>query len=309
MSPGDHRVIAQFLDMMSVERGASENTLAAYKKDLEGWMGALASGGQSFTTAKTGDFEAVLAKWANKGLAPSTTGRKLSALKQYFLFLQTHNIREDNPVAKLRGPKQGRSLPKTLSEADVDALFAAAEAIDTLKGRRLLCQLEILYATGLRVSELVSLKVSQTGRRDGCLLVKGKGGKERIVPLTEAALDAVKAWKKERKDSLPPSLEARERAEPYLFPSSGKSGHITRERFAQSLKDLAIKAGLAPSSLSPHTLRHAFATHLLARGADLRSVQKLLGHSDISTTQIYTHVLDERMKALVFDMHPLAKNT
>ena len=168
--------------------------------------------------------------------------------------------------------------------------------------------LEILYASGLRVSELVSLKVRAVQRRDGCLMIKGKGGKERLVPLTQPAIEAITMWLARRDQSLPENMAVRERAEPFLFPSSSKSGHMTRERFAQILKELAIEAGLEPSKISPHVLRHAFATHLLANGADLRSVQTLLGHADISTTQIYTHVLDERMKALVFDMHPLAEN-
>ena len=192
--------------------------------------------------------------------------------------------------------------------ADVDRLFIAAQSRTDIKSLRRLCLLEILYASGLRVSELVSLKVRAVQRRDGCLMIKGKGGKERLVPLTQPAIEAITMWLARRDQSLPENMAVRERAEPFLFPSSSKSGHMTRERFAQILKELAIEAGLEPSKISPHVLRHAFATHLLANGADLRSVQTLLGHADISTTQIYTHVLDERMKALVFDMHPLAES-
>lgn len=290
--------------MMQAERGASENTISAYRRDLEGWQSAM--GRKNFLKAQTTDLEKALGVWARAGLAPSTAARKLSAAKQFFKFLQMDDLRKDNPAHNLRGPKQGRSLPKILSEEDVDRLFEAASKDESVKGIRRLCLLEILYAGGLRVSELVSLKARAVQRRDGCLMIKGKGGKERLVPLTPPALGAIKAWLKLRPQTLPVDLDARERANIFLFPSKSKAGHMTRERFAQILKALAIEAGLPPSKISPHVLRHAFATHLLANGADLRSVQTLLGHADISTTQIYTHVLDERLKALVFDMHPLA---
>jgi len=290
------RAIDGFLEMMSAERASAQNTLDAYRRDLDDWEANLKSAGQSLLTAGTGHLEAILAKWQTKGLAPSTAARKLSALKQFCLFLQVDHLREDNPAHTLRGPKQGRPLPKILSEGDVDDLFKTAELNKSPKGLRLICLLEILYAGGLRVSELVSLKTKAAQRRDGCLMIKGKGGRERLVPLTGAATRAIAAWIAVRGDD----------DSPYLFPSTGKLGHMTRERFAQMLKQLAIDAGLPPSKISPHVLRHAFATHLLARGADLRSVQKLLGHADISTTQIYTHVLDERMKELVQTKHPLA---
>ncbi|MBC6403866.1 MAG: site-specific tyrosine recombinase XerD [Hyphomonadaceae bacterium] len=299
------RAIHLFLDMMSAERGASGNTLAAYRRDLELWSGTLAKANSSLVSAGTGHLEAVLAGWAANSLAPSTTARRLSAVKQFYTFLQGDLIREDNPAFSLSGPKRGRSLPKVLSEDDVDRLFETVQRDGSVKGVRLLCLLEILYAGGLRVSELMNLKVSDVRRRDGCLLIKGKGGKERLVPLTESAKIAIRNWLKCRASTLPTSIRPRERAEPFLFPSSGKSGYMSRERFAQILKQIAVDAGLPPSKISPHVLRHAFATHLLANGADLRSVQKLLGHADISTTQIYTHVLEDRMKALVFDMHPL----
>ena len=227
-------------------------------------------------------------------------------MKQFCLFLQVEGLRKDNPAHSLRGPKQGRPLPKIMSEADVNALFEAAEKNTTPKGVRMLCLLEILYAAGLRVSELVTLKVSATNRRDNCLMIKGKGGRERLVPLTGAAQRAISEWLKLREDSLPKNVIAKDRAKSFLFPSSSKLGHLTRERFAQLLKELAAKAGLNPAKISPHVLRHAFATHLLSNGADLRSVQTLLGHADISTTQIYTHVLDERMRELVETKHPLA---
>lgn len=306
------RHIDAFLEMMSAERGASENTLAAYGRDLEGWDTALSGLNMSIETCGTGALEAVLAGWAKQGLAPSTAARKLSALKQFCLFLQMDGIRKDNPAHSLRGPKQGRGLPKVLSHDDIDALFAVVEADDSVKGVRLRTQLEILYAGGLRVSELVSLKLNSAARvtrpdAQPCLTIRGKGGKERLVPLTGAAVRAIGDWVKVREQALPKNAIAKDRAAPFLFPSPGKSGHMTRERFAQLLKQLARDAGLDATRISPHTLRHAFATHLLERGADLRAVQTLLGHADIATTQIYTHVLDAQLQQLVEDHHPLAK--
>lgn len=289
--------------MMSAERAASENTLTAYRRDLFDLKSRLKR--RDFIDTSTGHLEGVLGAWAQDGLAASTAARKLSAIKQFYLFLQTDGYREDNPAHMLRGPAQGRPLPKILSEDDVDRLFDVAAKDDTVKGRRLMAMLEILYAGGLRVSELVSLKKTSVMRRDNCLLIKGKGGRERLVPLTNAARSAIEAWLRCRLETLPDGSSALATAA--LFPSRGKSGHVSRERFAQLLKDLAIKAGLPPSQISPHVLRHAFATHLLANGADLRSVQTLLGHADISTTQIYTHVLDERLSALVEGHHPLNK--
>ncbi len=297
-------LIDSFLEMMSAERGASENTLAAYRRDLEAWQAAMPR--RKLEQAGTGSLESVLAKWSQKGLAPSTAARKLSAIKQFYLFLQTENIRKDNPAHALRGPKQGRPLPKIISHKDVDRLFQQLAQDTSVKGRRMRCAMEILYAGGLRVTELVSLKLAATHRGDGCLMIKGKGGRERLVPLTEAARKAITDWLSVRDETLPNSELARARAKAFLFPSGSKQGHLTRERFAQMLKDLARDAGLQPSKISPHVLRHAFATHLLEGGADLRAVQTLLGHADISTTQIYTHVLDERMRKLVEEAHPLA---
>ena len=306
------RYIDAFLEMMSAERGASENTLAAYGRDLMGWDAALAKRNMSIESCGTGALEAVLALWQKEGLAPSTAARKLSAMKQFCLFLQMDGIRKDNPAHSLRGPKQGRGLPKILSHDDIDALFKQVEKDASAKGVRLRTQLEILYAGGLRVSELVSLKLNSAARvtrqdAQACLIILGKGGKERLVPLTGAAVTAIKDWLALREKTLPKSVLARERSERFLFPSSGKSGHMTRERFAQLLKELAREAGLDATRISPHALRHAFATHLLERGADLRAVQTLLGHADIATTQIYTHVLDEQMQKLVEDHHPLSK--
>lgn len=302
------RHIETFLEMMSAERAASDNTLGAYRRDLADWNTQFTARGQSILTAGTGHIEGVLSIWAKAGLAASTTARKLSALKQFYLFAQLEGLREDNPAHLLKGPKQGRALPKVISEADVDSLFGALQTqgeadIKTVRMRALM---EILYAGGLRVSELVSLKASAAARRDECLMIKGKGGRERLVPLTGAAQRAIAEWLPLREQTVP---KDHPKAGQYLFPSHGKAGHLSRERFAQMLKALAIKAGLPPSQISPHVLRHAFATHLLANGADLRSVQTLLGHADISTTQIYTHVLDERLRALVQESHPLAKES
>ena len=302
------QLIDLFLEMMSAERGASVHTINAYRRDLELSHDYLKGFGQSLETAGTGHLEALLAAWANEGLAASTSARKLSSLKQFYRYLQIENIRTDSPAQYITGPKQGRSLPKTMSEADVDRLFTAASAGQGIRDQRLLCQLEILYAGGLRVSELVTLPLAATNRNDKVLYIRGKGDKERLVPLTDKAVDAIKDWKTVRETSLPDNPDTRARATKYLFPSRSKLGHMTRERFAQSLKDLSVKAGLDATKISPHVLRHAFATHLLAGGADLRSVQKLLGHADISTTQIYTHVLDERLKQLVHEKHPLAGN-
>lgn len=296
---------------MAAERGASENTLAAYRRDLGGWNAALAKTGKTVLTCGTGALEAVLSSWAKAGLAPSTAARKLSALKQFCLFAQMDGLRKDNPAHGLRGPKQGRSLPKVLTHDDIDALFNKVEADTSVKGIRLRAQLEILYAGGLRVSELVSLRLNTAARvihpdATPCLTLRGKGDRERLIPLTGAAIRAIGDWLVVRDQTLPKAVIARDRSADFLFPSSGKSGHMTRERFAQLLKGLARDAGLDASRISPHTLRHAFATHLLERGADLRAVQTLLGHADIATTQIYTHVLDAQMQQLVEDHHPLS---
>jgi len=297
--------VEAFLEMMSAERGAAPNTLSAYARDLRDWTAALRP--RALNEASTGHLEGVLAGWAESGLGASTAARKLSAMKQYCLFLQTEGLREDNPAHRLRAPKAAKPLPKGMSQADVNRLLDFAAKDTSPKGLRMMAMLEILYAGGLRVSELVGLRTAQMQRRDDCLMIKGKGGRERIVPLTQPAINAVGAWIKVRGQTLPAHPDHAARAKPYLFPSGGKTGHLTRERFAQLLKDLARDAGLQPSRISPHVLRHAFATHLLEGGADLRAVQTLLGHADISTTQIYTHVLDARLKALVEQSHPLSE--
>lgn len=296
--------VEAFLEMMSAERGASSNTLSAYRRDLRDWAAALKP--KTLINASTGHLEGVLAGWAEAGLGASTAARKLSALKQYCLFIQMEGLRDDNPAHRLRAPKAAKPLPKGLDQEAVDRLLQTAASDGSPKGLRLTAMLEILYAGGLRVSELVSLRVAQTLRRDDCLVIRGKGGRERLVPLTPPALEALAAWKEVRETTLPGGIDAASRAKPFLFPSGAKSGHLTRERFAQMLKDLAREAGIDADQVSPHVLRHAFATHLLEGGADLRAVQTLLGHADISTTQIYTHVLDARLKALVETAHPLS---
>jgi len=297
-------LIENFLEMMSAERGASKHTLDAYRRDLLDLRGAVPNMAQ----ADMAQLSKVVQSYGASGFAPSTSARKLSAIKQFYKFLQIEGIRSEDPTYNLRGPKARQSLPKILSQEDVNRLFETAEADNSVTGQRLLCQLEILYASGLRVSELVSLKVKQVTRRDDCIAVRGKGSKDRVVPLTGAAQRAIEAWLPLRAQTLPKSVEAKKRAAPYLFPSRGAQGHMTRERLAQTLKQLAMDAGLPPSKVSPHVIRHAFATHLLEGGADLRSVQKLLGHADIATTQIYTHVQDERLSKVVNSAHPLAKS-
>lgn len=297
-----------FLDMLAAERGARENTLAAYRSDLDDFATALAAQDRTVAKAGTDDIRAYLAGLAERGFQASSVARKLSAIRQLYRFLYAEGRRKDDPAAVLEGPKRGRALPKVLSIAQVDKLLAAARegiadekrpAAERLRAARMNCLLEVLYATGLRVSELVALPASAARRDQRMLIVRGKGGKERMVPLNGAARDAMADFLKLRK------AEKREESK-WLFPSFGQSGHLTRQHFARDLKSLASAAGLSAKAVSPHVLRHAFASHLLQNGADLRAVQTLLGHADISTTQIYTHVLEERLKSLVRDLHPLA---
>lgn len=298
-----------FLDMMAAERGAARNTLDAYRRDLDDAAARLSARGIMLERAQTADLETVLAGLAADGLSPATTARRLSAMKRFYRFLLKEGMRTDDPAQGLSGPKKPRPLPKVLSEAEVDRLFDAAADQAGAEGARLRALLELIYAGGLRVTELVSLPVSAFASRDRCLMVTGKGGRDRLVPLTDAALEAVAAYKAERAAHLPGEASPlRKRAERFLFPSrTARQGHLTRERFAQLLNALCLKAGLDADRVSPHVMRHAFATHLLANGADLRSVQTLLGHADVSTTEIYTHVLEARLKALVHDAHPLAR--
>lgn len=285
--------------MLAAERGAAANTLAAYRRDLADAASRLAP--TPLDDADARSLEAALQGMADEGLSPRTAARRLSAMRQYFQFLLLEGLRGDDPTAAIDGPRLGRPLPKNLSEADVDALLEAARAADDRHGRRLLAIVELLYATGLRVSELAALPATAL-LAEGALIVRGKGGKERLVPLGAAAVAAMTRYAPDRASFAKPGVDS-----PWLFPSSGKDGRITRRRIGQLLDALALKAGLDPKRVSPHVLRHAFATHLLANGADLRVVQELLGHADLSTTEIYTHVLDERLKSLVLEKHPLAE--
>lgn len=298
--------IEAFLEMMSAERGAAENTLASYRRDLEDASETIAG---RLAEASSVDIRAYLGGIASRGFASSSQARKLSALRQFFKFLYAEGLRADDPTGTLDSPKKERPLPKTMAEAETGRLLdrAAAEAGDPSLGdgaliaaRRLHALVEVLYATGLRVSELVSLPVNVALRDDRFFIVRGKGNKERMVPLSAKAREAMRVWMAERKRF--PALDA----SPYLFPASSDSGFLPRQVFARDLKALAARAGIAAAKISPHVLRHAFASHLLQNGADLRAVQQLLGHSDISTTQIYTHVLEERLVRLVNDHHPLA---
>jgi integrase/recombinase XerD len=301
------RLVELFLDMLASERGGAKNTLAAYARDLEDLQSFLAGKRRTVATATTSDLRVYLGDLAERGFKPASVARRLSAIRQLYRFLYAENHRRDDPAAILEGPKRGRPLPKVLAVDEVDRLIAAARAAATdgeprerLRGQRLYCLLELLYATGLRVSELVSLPASAARRNERMLIVRGKGGKERVVPLNETARSAMR-------DYATMLAEVQEQqASKWLFPSFGETGHLTRQHVARELKSLAASAGLRAAQVSPHVLRHAFASHLLHNGADLRVVQTLLGHADISTTQIYTHVLDDRLKSLVRDLHPLS---
>jgi integrase/recombinase XerD len=295
------RHIESFLEMMAAERGAAANTLAAYRRDLEDFAAHAGKRGHGAAAASSDDLRAYLAALDASGMSARTQARRLSALRQFHRFLLDEGVRGDDPTAILDAPKLGRPLPKVLSEKEVGRLIDAASKRGGLEGTRLIVLLELIYGTGLRVSELVGLPVSALRRDAPVLLVRGKGDKERLVPLTKAAVEAVAAYRSER-DRLPAS-----KGSPWLFPSRGRSGHLTRQRFAQSLKEIAVATGIDPRRLSPHVLRHAFATHLIDRGADLRSVQQMLGHADIATTQIYTHVAQDRLGRLVSERHPLSR--
>ena len=304
------RLTGLFLDMLAAERGAGPNTLEAYTRDLDDLAAHLAGTKTTIATAATADLRAYLGTLAARGFKASSVARRLSAIRQLYRFLYAEGHRRDDPAAVIEGPKRGRVLPKVLSIAEVDRLLAAAHAgandgarsdAERLRALRLACLLEVLYATGLRVSELIALPASAARRDERMLVVRGKGGKERLVPLNQAARTAMRAYL----DRL--AEGERHASSKWLFPSFGESGHLTRQHVARELKGLVSGAGIAPERVSPHVLRHAFASHLLQNGADLRVVQTLLGHADISTTQIYTHVLDERLKSLVRDLHPLGE--
>ncbi len=316
----DSRLTGLFLDMLAAEQGAGPNTLDAYRRDLEDLSDFLGRVGRNFADADTQALRDYLSDLDARGFKSSSVARRLSALRHLFRFLLNERVRSEDPAAILSGPKRGRGLPKVLSISDVDRMLRKAKEMSEagdisptqrLRHLRLYCLLEVLYATGLRVSELVSLPRSAAKRDARMIVVRGKGDKERLVPLNEAARQAmadylaatdaakVNTKSEKKKDGLAASK--------WLFPSFGESGHLTRQHFARDLKELAVASGLQARLVSPHVLRHAFASHLLHNGADLRIVQTLLGHTDISTTQIYTHVVEERLKSLVRDLHPLAE--
>ncbi len=315
----DASLIALYLDMLAAERGAGKNTLAAYGRDLADFDAHLAATGSSIATASTYDLRIYLGKLAGQGLQSSTVARRLSAVRQLYRFLYAEGRRKDDPAAVLEGPKRVRALPKTLTIAEVDRLLKVAATSDPaaplparLRAARLYCLVEMLYATGLRVSELIALPRSAARHDARVIVVRGKGNKERLVPLNDTAKRAMASYlallaqSGQDRHFPPPGKRGRQGSE-WLFPSFGESGHLTRQHLGRELKVLAGAARLRAAQVSPHVLRHAFASHLLHNGADLRVVQTLLGHADISTTQIYTHVLEERLKSLVRDLHPLAE--
>ncbi|MFK7867139.1 MAG: tyrosine recombinase [Alphaproteobacteria bacterium] len=304
-------MIENFLEMMAAERGASIHTINAYLNDLNG-LSKFLKGEHPLETATKAQLQAYLQHIAKQRLAPATQARRLSTIKQYYLFLLSENIRTDNPAQTLEPPKQGLALPKYLSERQVSHLLEAASIKTDTHEARLHCMVELLYASGMRVSELVGLPYSAYRAGQPYLFIKGKGGKERLVPLSPRAIKGIESWLpvREVELSLHPEKAKYYQQHKWMFPGRGKdgfgnqTGHITRWRFAQMLKELALKAGLDPAKVSPHVLRHAFASHLLANGANLRAVQQMLGHADISTTQIYTHILEKQFNALIAH-HPL----
>lgn len=293
--PGE-RLIRDYLDMLAAERGAAANTLAAYRRDLSDYLAALARGGHDPVAMEAAPLRAYLADLETRGLSAASAARRLSCIRGFHRFLYAEGLAEDDPSAPIGGPRRVRALPKVLSVAEVDRLLSVAReaAAGDARGTRMLCLIELLYATGLRVSELIALPRAAASTKERYLVVKGKGGRERLVPLTEIARGAMRDH-----------LAHLAGDGPWLFPADSESGHLTRQSFARDLKAVASAAGLRADRISPHVLRHAFASHLLQNGADLRIVQELLGHADISTTQIYTHVLDERLKSMVRDLHPL----
>ena len=291
-----------FLEMMSVERAAAANTLRAYGRDLADAADFLAARGLTLASAQAPDVEAYFAELGRRGLSPATASRRRAALRQFYRFVLGEGWRADDPSRRVDAPRRGRPLPRVLSRQEAAALITAAGTRDEVKGLRLACMIELAYAGGLRVSELTSLTLAALARDPEFLMVLGKGGKERLAPLNTAARTAVRAWLEVRARTLPRG----DATTPWLFPSGGKGGRLTPRRFAQVLGEAAITAGIDPERVSPHVLRHAFATHLLEGGADLRVVQTLLGHADIATTQIYTHVAGERLREVVSDAHPLS---
>ncbi len=299
-----------FLEMMSAERGAAKNTLTSYERDLAFYGEHLSNIGTRFSDAQTQHVEKHLQNLNAEGMSASTQARHLSSIRQFHKFLFAEGIRTDDPCATIDSPKLGRPLPKIMSIEEVDQLIGLAEEEATskegtsakrLRAARLYVLIEMLYATGLRVSELVSLPRTAANASGRFLTIVGKGNKERIVPLSDKGKDAIALYMSHLK------ADGKNNDSKFLFPANSATGHYARQVFARDLKELALRAGLDAAKISPHVMRHAFASHLLQNGADLRSVQQLLGHADISTTQIYTHVLDERLKQLVEEHHPLGK--
>jgi len=295
--------VEAFLEMMAAERAAAANTLKAYAKDLADAEGRLAARGADLAGASAEDIEAYFADLGARGLSPATAARRRAAVRQFYRFVLGERWRADDPSRRVEAPKKGRPLPKVLSRAEIEALIGAAGAKDGAAGLRLGCLIELIYASGLRVSEACGLTLAAVAGDPAYLMVRGKGGKERLAPLNGAARAAIKAYLEVRRSFLPKGAKA----SPWLFPSRGRAGRLTERRFAQMLDEAALAAGVDPAKVSPHALRHAFATHLLEGGADLRVVQTLLGHADIATTQIYTHVAEDRLREVVETKHPLAR--
>ncbi len=302
--------IAAFLEAQAAELDAARNTQLAYARDLKDFSGWVGARGLDLTAVQQADIEGYLIALDADGMSRATRARRLSAIRQFYRFAFEEGWRADNPAIQIKGPGRDKRLPKTLSEDEVERLLAAA--VETGRGSdrlRNACLMELLYATGMRVSELVTLPVAAARGDPKMLLIRGKGGKERMVPLSPPAREALTEWLavRDKAEDLA-RIEKGRAASKYLFPSHGKTGHLTRHRFYGLIKEIAVAAGVSPGKVTPHTLRHAFATHLLARGADLRAIQTLLGHADVATTEIYTHVLDERLTDLVLTHHPLAKS-
>lgn len=297
-----NNLIAAFTEMLTAERGAAMNTIQAYVRDLEDCEIFLGTRRRLFVNADIPDLRAYLAHVTAEGLSSRTQARRLSALREFYKYLYTEKIRKDNPTDALDSPRLGRSLPKYLSEAEIKALLDAVSELSPPKSAMMKALMEVLYASGMRVSELVCLPYSVASAKEYYIVIRGKGDKDRMVPLTDVAKQAIHDWLPVREIVLPKGRYSR-----WLFPSTGKTGHLTRAGFFNDLKELAGIAGVDPIRVSPHVIRHSFASHLVAHDADLRTVQQMLGHSDISTTQIYTHILDERLKNTVEKNHPLAE--
>lgn len=311
MSAADTQWISAFLEAQAAELGAARNTLLAYGRDLKDFEAWVGHRNWTFAVVTRDDVEAYLISCDAEGLSRATRARRLSAIKQLYRFAFEEGWRSDNPALQITGPGRDKKLPQTLSEDEVDRLLQASRTTGRKPAdkARNTCLMELLYATGMRVSELVSLPVSAARGDPRMLLIRGKGGKERMVPLSPPARAALSEWLKLRDTAEDEKKKSGQVASKFLFPSRGASGHLTRHMFYLLIKDMAVTGGVSPDKVTPHTLRHAFATHLLANGADLRSIQTLLGHADVATTEIYTHVLEARLSELVLTHHPLAKDT